>query len=150
MLENKIREVFADMVVLKDPQRSEYFSKLSIPSYMRDWLVMRFSDEDGTIDYDSVKRYINKYIPSREDYEQFKFRMVNGENVQFLARVRVTVDIKTGKTQFELPDFGGNRSGAGGIVNNGRTHYSGKAKTGESLRCPGRWRFLGRNLRALL
>lgn len=118
MLENKIREVFADMVVLKDPQRSEYFSKLSIPSYMRDWLVMRFSDEDGTIDYDSVKRYINKYIPSREDYEQFKFRMVNGENVQFLARVRVTVDIKTGKTQFELPDFGGNRSGAGGIVNN--------------------------------
>lgn len=39
MLENKIREVFADMVVLKDPQRSEYFSKLSIPSYMRDWLV---------------------------------------------------------------------------------------------------------------
>ena len=56
MLENKIREVFADMVVLKDPQRSEYFSKLSIPSYMRDWLVMRFSDEDGTIDYDSVQR----------------------------------------------------------------------------------------------
>ena len=106
------------MVVLKDPQRSEYFSKLSIPSYMRDWLVMRFSDEDGTIDYDSVKRYINKYIPSREDYEQFKFRMVNGENVQFLARVRVAVDIKTGKTQFELPDFGGNRGGAGGIVNN--------------------------------
>lgn len=118
MLENKIREVFADMVVLKDPQRSEYFSKLSIPSYMRDWLVMRFSDEDGTIDYESVKRYINKYIPSREDYEQFKFRMVNGENVQFLARVRVTVDIKTGKAQFELPDFGSNRSGAGGIVNN--------------------------------
>ena len=118
MLENKIREVFADMVVLKDPQRSEYFSKLSIPSYMRDWLVMRFSDEDGAIDYDAVKRYINKYIPSREDYEQFKFRMVNGENVQFLARVRVTVDIKTGKTLFELPDFGGNRGGAGGIVNN--------------------------------
>ena len=51
MLEDKIKEVFADMVVLKDPQRSEYFSNLSIPSYMRDWLVMKFSDEDGTIDY---------------------------------------------------------------------------------------------------
>ena len=48
MLEDKIREVFADMVVLKDPQRSEYFSNLSMPSYMRDWLVMKFSDEDGT------------------------------------------------------------------------------------------------------
>lgn len=47
MLEERIREVFADMVVLKDPQRSEYFSNLSIPSYMRDWLVMKFSDDDG-------------------------------------------------------------------------------------------------------
>lgn len=117
MLEDKIRDVFADMVVLKDPKRSEYFSKLSIPSYMRDWLVMKFSDEDGKIDYDSVRRYINRYIPSREDYEQFKYRMTNGETVQFLARVRVTVDIKTGKTRFELPDFGGLHGGAGGVVN---------------------------------
>ena len=59
ILEEKIHEVFEDMVVLKDPKRSEYFSKLSIPSYMRDWIVMKFSDEEGTIDYDSVRRYIN-------------------------------------------------------------------------------------------
>ena len=39
MLEDKVRDIFADMVVLKDPQRSEYFSNLSIPSYMRDWIV---------------------------------------------------------------------------------------------------------------
>ena len=100
MLEDKIREVFADMVVLKDPQRSEYFSNLSMPSYMRDWLVMKFSDEDGTVDYDSVRRYIKRYIPGKEDFEQYKFQMVNGETVQFLARVRVSVDIKTGKTKF--------------------------------------------------
>lgn len=116
MLEDKIKEVFADMVVLKDPQRSEYFSNLSIPSYMRDWLVMKFSDEEGNIDYDSVRRYIKRYIPSREDYEQYKYEMVNGDTVQFLARVRVGVDVKTGKTEFELPDFGGAHGGASGIV----------------------------------
>ena len=116
MLEDKIREVFADMVVLKDPQRSEYFSNLSIPSYMRDWLVMKFSDEDGEIDYESVRRYIKRYIPNREDFEQYKFQMVNGETVQFLARVRVSVDVKRGKTMFELPDFGGSRGGAAGVV----------------------------------
>ena len=71
MLEEKVREVFADMVVLKDPQRSEYFSNLSIPSYMRDWLVMKFSDDEGVIDYDSVRRYIKRYIPNREDFEQY-------------------------------------------------------------------------------
>lgn len=116
MLEEKVREVFADMVVLKDPQRSEYFSNLSIPSYMRDWLVMKFSDDEGVIDYDSVRRYIKRYIPSREDFEQYKFQMVNGESVQFLARVRVSVDVKSGKTVFELPDFGGARGGASGVV----------------------------------
>ena len=118
MLEEKIRDVFADMVVLKNPERAEFFKNLSLPSYMRDWLVMKFSDEDGGIDYDSVLRYIRQYIPSREDYEQFKFEMVNGETVRFLARVRVVVDIKTGKTMFELPDFGGTKAGAAGEVAN--------------------------------
>lgn len=116
MLEDKVKEIFADMVVLKDPQRSEYFSNLSIPSYMRDWLVMKFSDDDGVVDYDSVRRYIKRYIPNREDFEQYKFQMVNGETVQFLARVRVSVDVKSGKTLFELPDFGGSRGGAAGVV----------------------------------
>ena len=116
MIEERVRDVFADMVVLKDPQRSEYFSNLSIPSYMRDWLVMKFSDDDGVIDYDSVRRYIKRYIPSREDFEQYKFSMVNGETVQFLARVRVSVNVKNGKTEFELPDFGGARGGASGVV----------------------------------
>lgn len=116
MLEDKVKEIFADMVVLKNPQRSEYFSNLSIPSYMRDWLVMKFSDEEGNIDYGSVRRYIKRYIPNREDFEQYKFQMINGETVQFLARVRVAVDTKNGKTRFELPDFGGARGGAEGVV----------------------------------
>ncbi len=116
MLEDKIRDVFADVVVLKDPKRSEFFSSLSIPSYMRDWLVMKFADDEGRVDYESVRRYISRYIPRREDYELFKYQMTNGEDVQFLARVRVSVNIKTGRTEFELPDFGGARGGASGIV----------------------------------
>ena len=60
MLEDKVRDVFADMVVLKNPERTEFFSNLSLPSYMRDWLVMKFSDDDGIIDYDSVLRYIRQ------------------------------------------------------------------------------------------
>jgi ATP-dependent Lon protease len=115
---DKIKEVFAEMAVLKNPERTKFFSDLSLPSYMRDWLVMKFSDESGVIDYDGVTRYIKQYIPTREDYEQFKFQMINGETVRFLARIRVVVEIKTGKTTFELPDFGGIKTGAGGEVAN--------------------------------
>jgi ATP-dependent Lon protease len=116
MLEEKVRSVFADMVVLKDPKRSEFFSNLSLPSYMRDWLVMKFSGRDGTIDYDSVLKYINQYIPNREGFEILKYDLIKGEQVRFLARIRVNVNIKDGKVMFELPDFGGKRTGAGGLV----------------------------------
>jgi ATP-dependent Lon protease len=62
---------------------------------------VKFFDELGNIDYDGVTRNIKQYIPNREDYEQFKFQMVNGESVRFLAHIRVGIDIETGKTTFE-------------------------------------------------
>ena len=116
VLEQKIKDVFADVVVLKDPKRAEFFSNLSLPSYMRDWLVMKFATADGGIDYDNVLRYIQQNIPNREGFEFLKYDLVKGEIVKFLARIRVTVNIKDGKVMFELPDFGGTRTGAGGIV----------------------------------
>ncbi len=118
MLEDKIKDVFSEMVVLKNPKRTEFFSSLSLPSYMRDWLVMKFSDDTGNIDSESVLLYIKQYIPSREDFEQIKYQMINGEAAHFLARIRVSVNVKNGKTEFELPDFGGAKSGAGGEVEN--------------------------------
>ena len=63
MLEEKVRDIFADMVVLKNPERTEFFSNLSLPSYMRDWLVMKFSDDDGSIDYDSVTEKLSAFWP---------------------------------------------------------------------------------------
>lgn len=118
-LEDKIRQEFENMVVLKNPSRTQFFFDLSLPSYMRDWLVMKFSDEDGEIDNDCVEEYINRYLPSNKDaYEGLKFDMVNGERVRFLARVRVSVDVRSGKTTFELPDFGGTKTGASGEIDN--------------------------------
>ena len=116
MLEDKVRQVFADMVVLKDPKRSEFFSNLSMPSYMRDWLVMKFSDNQGNIDFDSTLSYIKKFIPDRDAFQVIKYRLMQGSTEKLLARVRLDVNLKKGVVQFELPDFGGSRGGASGIV----------------------------------
>ena len=116
MLEDKVKYAFPDMVVLKDPKRSEFFSNLSIPSYMRDWLVMKFSDSQGRIDYDSVLDYTKKYIPDREAFQGIKYRLMCGESAKFLSRVRLNVNLKKGYVEFELPDFGGSAGGAKGIV----------------------------------
>lgn len=116
MEEEKLREVFADMVVFKNPQRTGFFKDLKMPSFMRDWVVMKFSDDDGSIDQERVQNYVRRYVPSKEDFEQLKFQLTNGETVNILTRIRVSVDIKTGETLFEMPDFGDARSGAGGVV----------------------------------
>ena len=116
MLEDKVKQVFSDMVVLKDPRRAEFFSNLSLPSYMRDWLVMKFSDSQGNIDFDSTLEYIKKFIPDRDAFQVIKYRLQQGGTEKFLARVRLDVNLKKGIVQFELPDFGGTRAGACGIV----------------------------------
>ena len=116
MEEDKLRDVFADMVVLKNPQRAGFFKDLRLPSFMRDWIVMKFSDDDGEIDTDRVQKYIKRYVPSKEDFEYMKFQLTNGERVTILARIRVSVDIKSGNTMFEMPDFGDMKSGAGGVI----------------------------------
>lgn len=118
MLEDKIKKVFSDMVVLKDSKRSEFFSNLSMPSYMRDWLVMKFSDNNGNIDYDDVLSYIKRFIPDREAYQIIKYNLLQGSKEHLLARVRLEVNLKKGQVNFELPDFGGARGGASGIVSN--------------------------------
>ena len=50
MPEDKLRECFEDMVVFKDLQKSNFFSSLSLPSFLRDWLLRKFQDEEGNYD----------------------------------------------------------------------------------------------------
>ena len=42
--ETKLKQYYGDMLVYKSSSNSKFFSALSLPSFMRDWLVMRFSD----------------------------------------------------------------------------------------------------------
>ena len=41
----KLRECFDEMVVYKDLKKSNFFSALSLPSFLRDWLLKKFEDE---------------------------------------------------------------------------------------------------------
>ena len=43
----KLRDYFDEMVVYKDLQKTNFFSALSLPAFMRDWLLKKFEDEDG-------------------------------------------------------------------------------------------------------
>ncbi len=104
---DKLKNCFDEMVVYKDLKISNFFSALSLPSFMRDWLLRRFEDESGTFDEEELTSFVHKYIPRKEDWTAIKNRIVKeGERVKFLAKISVDIDIRTGEVSFSLPDFG--------------------------------------------
>ncbi len=95
------------MVVYKDLKKSNFFSALSLPSFMRDWLLKKFEDENGHFDPDEVFHFVRTYLPRKDDWTAIKNRVIiEQERVKFLAKVSVDIDIKTGEVSFSLPDFG--------------------------------------------
>ena len=104
---DKLRDCFDEMVVYKDLKKTNFFSALSLPAFMRDWLLKKFEDDDGNFDKDDMARFVRKFIPRKDDWTSIKNRIIiEGEIVKFLAKVAVNIDIRTGEISFSLPDFG--------------------------------------------
>lgn len=103
----RFRDAFDEMVVFKDLKRSNFISSFKLPSFMRDWVIKRFQDEDGEIDVEQATEFIQEFIPKKGDWKSILNRVVNfQETVRFLAKISVSIDIKTQTVSFELPDFG--------------------------------------------
>ena len=103
----KLKNCFDEMVVYKDLKKSNFFSALSLPSFMRDWLLKKFEDENGHFDSDELGRFVRTYLPRKDDWTAIKNQVViEHERVKFLAKVSVDIDIKTREVAFALPDFG--------------------------------------------
>lgn len=106
ILSEKLRDNFDEMVVYKDLKKTNFFSTLSLPSFMRDWLLKKFEDDDGEFDKNELARFVKKFIPKKEDWNAIKNDIViEGKTVKFLAKISVNIDIKTGEVSFSLPDF---------------------------------------------
>ena len=102
----RLRDCFDQMVVYKDLKKSNFISSFKLPSFMRDWVLKRFQDDDGVLDIEGATDFIKEFIPKKEDWKSIKNRVVNyQEQVKFLAKISVEIDIKTGSISFALPDF---------------------------------------------
>ncbi|MBK5260960.1 MAG: BREX system Lon protease-like protein BrxL [Peptostreptococcaceae bacterium] len=95
------------MLVFKSPDNGKFFSALSLPSFMRDWLVMRFAGKDGQVNKEEVSNYVRKTIPKKEQWKQLQFEMLrNFQSVKFLAKIKIDFDTASRTAYFSLPDFG--------------------------------------------
>lgn len=103
----RLKDAFDEMVVYKDLKKSNFISSFKLPSFMRDWVLKHFQNDEGEIDIDGAVNFIRQFIPKKDDWKSIVNRVVNqGDTVQFLAKIAVNIDIGTQTISFELPDFG--------------------------------------------
>ncbi len=101
----KIREYFGQMIVKKSSVQ-DVFSALSLPSFIRDWFLRRYADNDGEISIDFVVQKIKDILPRKNDWNEILDKILNGLSVKFLAKVNTKIDLKSNIVSFSLPDFG--------------------------------------------
>jgi len=49
-LDGKIKELFKEESVLKTPERYQIFHGNPLPSFIKDWLIKRFTDKEGDLE----------------------------------------------------------------------------------------------------
>ena len=105
-VEEKLKKYYGDMLVYKSSANSKFFSALSLPSFMRDWLVMRFSDEQGNINKDEVSAYVKRVIPKKEQWNEYLVDLLhNNQSARFLTKLKIEFDASSKSALFSLPDF---------------------------------------------
>ena len=95
-LHERLMDAFDEMVLYKDLSKGSIISSLKLPSFMRDWVMKQFQDDEGNLDIDEVSEYIRTYIPKKGEWKTIQNRIVTqNERVKFLSRVSINIDIKT-------------------------------------------------------
>lgn len=103
-LDNKIHDIFPEESIYKTPTRYNMFAGVNVPSFIKDWLIKRYSDEQENVDKDALFSFLDLHIPTKDS--DIKSRLIKGETIQILVRVVVESDLKTGIFKFSIPDIG--------------------------------------------
>ncbi|WP_018963722.1 BREX system Lon protease-like protein BrxL [Coprothermobacter platensis] len=105
-LDEKIKDVFPDESVYKMPQNYGVFSGRNIPSFIKDWLIKKFTDEDGVLDKQDLLTYLDNFLPDKSRAQTIKKRLIQTrEPYTLLARVQTQADVAKGMIRFSMPDF---------------------------------------------
>lgn len=103
-LDEKIKRVFPDESVFKSPTKYGIFSGYNLPSFVKDWILRKFTDEYGNIDVDGLKVFLNAHIAHKGS--KIKGTLINDlKEVTILARIIIEPDIKSGILRFSIPDI---------------------------------------------
>lgn len=99
-----IKSCFPDVAVYKQKDSSALFQGRNLPSFVRDYIIRRYSDAEGNVDTARLKEYLEAKMPT--DKDNIKNRLLRGERINLTSRAVFKTNIRDGKIEFELPDIG--------------------------------------------
>lgn len=103
-MENLIKKYFGDVAVLKSTENDSLFTGRNLPVFVRDYILRRFSDDEGKVDRDSLSAYFSEKMIS--DGSIIKSRIYSRERINITTRAIFRTDLASGNIYFELPDAG--------------------------------------------
>lgn len=104
-ISNKVREQFSAMAIYKDPvSTNSLFTGRNLPSFVKDFLLKRYINPDGSVDREQLTSFLDLVIP-KEDTE-VKDRLDAGKEITLLCRFIVYIDLVRGVRRFGVPDLG--------------------------------------------
>lgn len=106
-IRERMLDAFDKMVLYKDLSQGNLLTSFKLPSFMRDWVVSMFQDDEGELNIQEATEFIKEFIPKKSDWKDIQNRIVTqGDRVRFLSRISINIDIRSQDVSFALPDFG--------------------------------------------
>ena len=93
------------MTIYKDPTSTgSLFAGRNLPSFVKDFLLKRYIQPDGSVDRRKLTTFLDSVIPT--DQSMVKDRLDCGEELTLLTRFIVYIDLVKGIRRFSIPDMG--------------------------------------------
>ena len=101
-LSELIREAFSDYAIYKDKSANSLFAGRTLPNFVKDYVLNRFSNGEERDD-EAIRKYLDEKMPV--DANDIQMRLMDGEIVNITTKVVVLPDMGTGKVAFALPEL---------------------------------------------
>lgn len=101
-ISEKIKTVFPELAILKNEDTDRVFAGRNLPSFVKDYIIKRFSDTEGVIDLDAITDYLNTKMCVNGG--EIRRLLIDGQPVNLTCRFTVESNLKDGKTWFHIAE----------------------------------------------
>lgn len=103
--EEKALDYYGEVVINKHMIHEAGFGARAIPTYVGEWILSHYS-EDGELTGESREKialFLTRFLPTKGQKDEIKNRLLKMETIQLLDDYHVSVNLKTGERNLQIP-----------------------------------------------